>query len=191
MTQTPYHHRQVPYLFIATRTQSSHPLCFLEVSFLPHTAINLVPLNPKASFTPYTSSIFHPFVSSSHSPRLSPFYPSVFILSSHSYSDLHKEWGLLMVDGEEANLYICEIPQANLNNLIDESVERNHEYGLVIQDPTKIPRSPVFTLQPEDIIFDLARREVINYISVTCLGGLMQTVYIFVVSTRHLYNPRN
>lgn len=75
-----------------------------------------------------------------------------------------------MVDGEEALLYICEIPQANLNNLIDESVERDHEYGLIIEDPTKVPHAPVFTLQPKDTIFDLARREVINYISVTCLG---------------------
>lgn len=75
-----------------------------------------------------------------------------------------------MGDGEEALLYICEIPQVNLNNLIDESMERNHEYGLIIQDPTKVPQSPVFTLQPKDQIFDLARREVINYISVTCLG---------------------
>ncbi|KAG0716945.1 Contactin [Chionoecetes opilio] len=87
-----------------------------------------------------------------------------------SYSDMHKEWGLLMVEGEEALLYICEIPQSNANNLIDESSERSHEYGLVIDDPAKVPHAPEFTLQPEDAIFDLARREVVNYISVTCLA---------------------
>ncbi|XP_045114342.1 contactin-like [Portunus trituberculatus] len=89
---------------------------------------------------------------------------------AYSYSVMHKEWGLLMVDGEEALLYVCEIPQANINNIIDESVERDHEYGLVIEDPTKVPQGPVFDLQPVDKIFDLARREVINYISVTCLA---------------------
>ena len=82
-----------------------------------------------------------------------------------------------MVDGEEALLYICEIPQANINNIIDESVERDHEYGLVIEDPTRVPQGPVFTLQPVEKIFDMARREVVNYISVTCLGELMVAVY--------------
>lgn len=75
-----------------------------------------------------------------------------------------------MVDGEDSLPYICEIPQANLNMLIDESVERDHEYGIIVKDPTKIPRAPVITKQPEDTIFDLARREVIDYISVMCLG---------------------
>lgn len=85
-----------------------------------------------------------------------------------------------MVDGEGTLLYICEIPQANLNNLIDESVERNHEYGLIIKDPTKVPHAPIFTLQPKDTIFDLARREVINYISVTCLGECCCILYMLV-----------
>ncbi|XP_050730835.1 contactin-like isoform X1 [Eriocheir sinensis] len=99
---------------------------------------------------------------------------------AYSYSQIHKEWGLLMGDGEEALLYICEIPQANINNLIDESVERSHEYGLIIQDPKKVPQSPVFTLQPKDKIFDLARREVVNYISVTCLAkGYPAPTYIW------------
>lgn len=88
----------------------------------------------------------------------------------YSYSSRYNEWGLKMVDGEESLLYICEIPQANLNQLIDESVERDHEYGLVVKDPTKIPRSPVFVRQPENTMFDLMRREVINYLSIMCLA---------------------
>lgn len=75
-----------------------------------------------------------------------------------------------MVDGEDSLLYICEIPQANLNMLIDESVERDHEYGIIVKDPTKIPRAPVITKQPEDTIFDLARRSVVNHTSIMCLG---------------------
>lgn len=92
-----------------------------------------------------------------------------------------------MVDGEDALPYICEIPQANLNNLIDESVERNHEYGLLIKDPKKVPRAPVFVLQPKDTIFDLARREVINYISVTCLGECCCWIFVRLYNCPKLY----
>ena len=95
-----------------------------------------------------------------------------------------------MVDGEEALLYVCEIPQADINNIIDESVERDHEYGMVIQDPTKVPQSPVFVLQPKDTIFDLARREVINYISITCLGVLMQIAYVLCVFLGKVFKRR-
>ncbi|KAK8720533.1 hypothetical protein OTU49_013266, partial [Cherax quadricarinatus] len=89
---------------------------------------------------------------------------------AYSYSYRHKEWGLLMVDGEEPLLYICEIPQGNIDMLIDESVERDHEYGFLVKDPTKIPRAPIIVTQPKNTMFDLVRREVINYVSVMCIA---------------------
>ncbi|XP_027207013.1 contactin [Penaeus vannamei] len=89
---------------------------------------------------------------------------------AYSYSDKYKEWGLLMVDGQDTLLYICEVPQANLNMLIDESVERSHEYGIIVRDPRKVPKGPKIITQPKDRMFDLARREVINYVSVMCLA---------------------
>lgn len=89
---------------------------------------------------------------------------------AYMYSVQYKEWGLLMVDGEDPLLYVCEIPQANLNNLYDESIERSHEYGLIISDPEKVPRGPAIIKQPRNTMFDLARREVINYVSVMCLA---------------------
>ncbi|XP_045597115.1 contactin [Procambarus clarkii] len=89
---------------------------------------------------------------------------------AYSYSYRHKEWGLLMVDGEEPLLYICEIPQANIDMLIDESTERDHEYGFLVKDPTKIPRAPIIVKQPTNAMFDLVRREVINYVSVMCIA---------------------
>lgn len=79
-----------------------------------------------------------------------------------------------MVDGQDTLLYICEVPQTNLNMLIDESVERNHEYGIIVHDPRKIPKGPKIVTQPKDRMFDLARREVINYVSVMCLGMYFQ-----------------
>lgn len=85
-----------------------------------------------------------------------------------------------MVDGEDSLLYICEIPQANIKLLIDESVERDHEYGLVIKDPTKIPRAPVIVKQPVNTMFDLMRREVINYVSVMCLG-MYRSIFRFTI----------
>ncbi|KAK7072713.1 Contactin-3, partial [Halocaridina rubra] len=88
----------------------------------------------------------------------------------YSYSIQHKEWGLLMVEGEDLLLYICEIPQSHLSLLIDESIERDHEYGLIVTDPTQIPRGPAIIKQPTDTMFDLARREVINYVSMMCLA---------------------
>ncbi|XP_042239978.1 contactin-like isoform X2 [Homarus americanus] len=89
---------------------------------------------------------------------------------AYSYSFRHKEWGLLMVDGDDPLLYMCEIPQRNLNLLIDESVERDHEYGIIVKDPKKIPRAPVIVKQPVNTMFDLVRREVINYVSMMCLA---------------------
>lgn len=98
---------------------------------------------------------------------LTPFH---CLLHNLRYSDKYKEWGLLMVDGQDTLLYICEVPQANLNMLIDESVERSHEYGIIVRDPRKVPKGPKIITQPKDRMFDLARREVINYVSVMCLG---------------------
>lgn len=88
----------------------------------------------------------------------------------YSYSFRHKEWGLLMVEGEDPLLYICEIPQANLNMLIDESVERGHDYGVVIDDPAKIPRGPAIIRQPENAMYDISRNKVIKYVSIMCLA---------------------
>ncbi|KAK4306056.1 hypothetical protein Pmani_022099 [Petrolisthes manimaculis] len=89
---------------------------------------------------------------------------------AYSYSVEYKEWGLFMVSGEDLLPYICEVPRDRLAMLVDEDTERNHEYGLVLKDPTKIPRGPIMIHQPEDTIFDLVRRQVINYLSVMCLA---------------------
>lgn len=67
-------------------------------------------------------------------------------------------------------LYICEVPRDRLAMLVDEDTERSHEYGLVLKDPAKIPHGPVMIHQPDDTIFDLVRRQVINYVSIMCLG---------------------
>ncbi|XP_076057553.1 contactin isoform X2 [Oratosquilla oratoria] len=89
---------------------------------------------------------------------------------AYSYSQNTQEWGLLMVSGEDKLLYICEIAKTSLEKLIDEDQERDHEYGIIVSDPEKVDMGPVFTKQPEDAIFDLVRRVVINFISMTCLA---------------------
>lgn len=78
-----------------------------------------------------------------------------------------------METGEDLLQYICEVPLANIGQLMDEDEERDHEYGVIVKDPTKVPRAPKIIKQPKDGIFDLVRRSVVNYITLSCLGSYL------------------
>lgn len=86
------------------------------------------------------------------------------------YSDEHREWGLLKLRGDELHQYICEIPLSQVKMLKENLVVRTSEFGVDVRDPKRIPRAPVFIKQPESAMFDLVKRDLINYVSVTCLG---------------------
>ncbi|KAF2368731.1 Fibronectin type III [Trinorchestia longiramus] len=98
-----------------------------------------------------------------------PSTPSLNYLA-YVYSDLHTEWGLLKVEGDEALQYICEIPLKLVQRLKENLVERTSEFGVYVSDPRKVPHAPVFTQQPKDAMFDLVKRDIINYVSITCLA---------------------
>ncbi|KAA0195696.1 hypothetical protein HAZT_HAZT002034 [Hyalella azteca] len=89
---------------------------------------------------------------------------------AYTYSNLHTEWGLLKVDGEEELQYICEVPLNMVGWLQETLVERTSEFGVIVIDPKKVPHSPVFIKQPKSAMFDLVKRDLINYVSITCLA---------------------
>ena len=75
-----------------------------------------------------------------------------------------------METGEDMLQYICEILISQLSKLMDEEEERDHEYGVMVKEPNKIPRAPKIIKQPEDGIFDLVRRNDVNFVTLACLG---------------------
>ena len=77
-----------------------------------------------------------------------------------------------MMRGDEELLYICEVPVDMIDILQDQYVVRTPEFGINVDDPEKIPRSPQFVKQPEDAMFDLVKRDSINFVSMTCLGKI-------------------
>uniref|UniRef100_A0A2P2HWX5 Contactin-like n=1 Tax=Hirondellea gigas TaxID=1518452 RepID=A0A2P2HWX5_9CRUS len=95
-----------------------------------------------------------------------------FNFLAYMYSDLYKEWGLLMVRGNEELQYICEIAVNMLDRLEEQLIERTLGFGVQVIDPKHIPRAPHFISQPKDAMFDLIKRGIAghDYVSVTCLA---------------------
>lgn len=75
-----------------------------------------------------------------------------------------------MVRGDDLLQYICEIPVAMLDRLEEQLIVRTPEFGIEVSDPRKIPRAPEFVKQPTDAMFDLVKRDLINFVSMMCLG---------------------
>lgn len=97
-----------------------------------------------------------------------------------SYSFKNKEWGLLMVDGRTPQEFICEVRSNRLSTvLLDSEEDRDYEYGIWVQDPKYLPRGPKIIHQPESAMFDLLKRDVIDHVSITCLGELKIISKIF------------
>nr|CAG4651561.1 EOG090X0064 [Triops cancriformis] len=84
---------------------------------------------------------------------------------AYTYSEKAKAWGLSKVDGRDPLLYICEVPytQASLLNVQD----RTHAYGMPNMDPDKLPRGPHFVLQPQPAVFDLTKRQLVDFVTLT------------------------
>ena len=88
---------------------------------------------------------------------------------AYNFSSNLKLWGLERVTGNEKLLYICEAPISSLHSLVED--DRTFEYGLVIDDPLKIPRGPYFIEQPTNEVFDLTNRDQLNRVSFNCSAG--------------------
>ena len=48
--------------------------------------------------------------------------------------------------------------------------ERTHEYGEPIGDPRYYPMGPFFIRQPNNTVFNQARRKIINDVSIRCIA---------------------
>lgn len=87
----------------------------------------------------------------------------------YAYDNELKHWGLQKVSGQKPYLYICEAHISALHNLVED--DRTYEFGIEIHDPLRIPRGPYFIKQPENKIFDIAKRIINNDITLSCLAG--------------------
>lgn len=88
---------------------------------------------------------------------------------SYGYSLSARQWGLLRVDGKDPLLHICEIA-VNQVNLLDVE-DRTFQYGIVVNDITRIPRGPFFIQQPVPVVFDLTRRKTLNQVTLSCIAN--------------------
>ncbi|XP_076173707.1 contactin-like [Ptiloglossa arizonensis] len=87
----------------------------------------------------------------------------------YSYHNNLQRWGLEKVTGRDKLLYICEAPISTLHNLLED--DRTYQYGVEIDDPSKIPRGPYFIKQPVDKVFDVSKRKISNDVSLSCFAG--------------------
>lgn len=86
----------------------------------------------------------------------------------YNFSLIHNRWGLLPVDGNENNAFICKLNKEDL--AFANAVERNIDYGIIVRDPQKIPRGPKFIQEPKDVIFDVSGRSQLNYATLKCVA---------------------
>jgi hypothetical protein len=55
-------------------------------------------------------------------------------------------------------------------NLLDVE-DRTFQYGIVVNDITRIPRGPYFIRQPVPVVFDLTRRKTLNQVTLSCIAN--------------------
>lgn len=99
-------------------------------------------------------------------PELEP-YGKDHLAYNFSKTEMH--WGFQQVRGDEPLLYICEANIASLQRLVTD--DRTYEYGIEVDNPEKIPRGPYFINQPQDYTFDLTKRKIVDYATLSCLAG--------------------
>ncbi|XP_066907076.1 contactin [Halyomorpha halys] len=87
----------------------------------------------------------------------------------YKFSNEVKRWGFEGASGEEELLYICELPITKVHYLVVD--DRTYQYGVDIKDPSKIPHGPYFIKQPVDVVFDLSKIKIHNYVTLSCLAG--------------------
>lgn len=49
--------------------------------------------------------------------------------------------------------------------------DRGFDYGVEVTDVEKLERGPYFTRQPSPVVFDLTRRNLVNFVTLGCLAG--------------------
>jgi hypothetical protein len=69
-------------------------------------------------------------------------------------------------------------------NLLDVE-DRTFQYGIVVNDITKIPRGPYFIRQPVPVVFDLTRRKTLNQVTLSCIDQLVSRRIDPLQSQRH------
>lgn len=89
-----------------------------------------------------------------------------------SFSNNLKRWGFERVTGDEPFLYICEVSVSKLHYLVVD--DRDYQYGVDVEDPEKVPRGPYFIKQPTNVVFDLSKRRVNNYVSLRFVHILLR-----------------
>eukprot|EP00095_Tigriopus_kingsejongensis_P002293 maker-scaffold400_size182785-snap-gene-0.21 protein:Tk02293 transcript:maker-scaffold400_size182785-snap-gene-0.21-mRNA-1 annotation:"PREDICTED: contactin-like" len=93
-------------------------------------------------------------------------YKKDYLVYSFSYGE--SRWGFQPVFGHEEYLYICEMPIEEVTYLMTD--ERTQEYGQPIGDPRFYPMGPYFIRQPNQTVFNVGRRRVINDVSLLCIA---------------------
>ncbi|XP_076362349.1 contactin isoform X1 [Tachypleus tridentatus] len=88
---------------------------------------------------------------------------------AYNYSKKTNSWGLAKVSSTEELAYICEVHQEDVNEIV--IMDRNIDYGIIVNDKRKLPKGPSFLQEPEDGVFDLSGRNQVNYISLRCVAG--------------------
>lgn len=112
-------------------------------------------------------------------------YIMTFIFISYSFRE--KKWGLLTIEGIEPSEFVCEIRSNRLTDFTLDSYEvRDYEYGVIVTDPKYLPRGPKFIHQPDPAMFDLLKMDVINHVSITCLGWYFFLLKPSFLSSKHI-----
>jgi len=87
---------------------------------------------------------------------------------AYGFSKNEGRWGFLPVYGDDEYLSICEMPIEEVSYLMTDG--RTFQYGEPIGDPRYYPMGPFFIRQPNNTVFDVGRRKIINDISLLCVA---------------------
>ncbi len=87
----------------------------------------------------------------------------------YGYSQEESRWGFQPVFGHEEYPFICEMPIEEVTYLMTD--ERTHEYGQPLGDPRFYPQGPYFIRQPNQTVFNVGRRKVINDVTLLCIAA--------------------
>ena len=87
---------------------------------------------------------------------------------AYGFSKREGRWGFVPVYGDDEYPFICEMPITEVSYLM--TADRTFQYGEPIGDPRYYPMGPFFTRQPNNTVFNVGRRKIVNDVSLLCIA---------------------